>query len=410
MMEMEKDITVERFLFNLNTLGELGEEICSPKDFNKVIKSALYMVMGSFFASKGVILKYDPMQKIFFPVVSKGIDNATGVILRLPSEAIGALVRHNKPLDLKGNSPMLSHLSPVRAELAKFGARIMVFLIVSNELIGALSINDKFSGEGYTDYDFQLLSIMSQHLSYSLHSHSLLVKLMHKYNENKELYENLRQAYYNTIRSFATAIDAKDSYTKGHSHRVSAYCSALAREMGWSEDDIEGIRVAGLLHDIGKLAVDKTIINKSSSLTNFEWGELYSHPVIGYEILSKIKFPWKSIPLMTRNHHEKVDGSGYPDKLMQSEIPIGARILSLVDAFDAMTTNRPYRSRRSFAEAMSELKKHCNKQFDTDIVHTFITAVQKEVLELNRPLITPHLQDRLEITTIDKLLANFPKA
>ncbi len=406
----DKALTVERFLFNLNTLGELGEEICSPKDFNKVIKSALYMVMGSFFASKGIIFKYDPVQKIFFPVVSKGIDNVAGITLRLTDDAIGAFVRHNKPLDIKGSSPMLSYLLPVRAELAKFGARIMVFLIVGNELIGALSINDKFSGEGYTDYDFQLLSIMSQHLSYSLHNHSLLVKLMHKYNENKELYENLRQAYYNTIRSFATAIDAKDSYTKGHSHRVSAYCSALAREMGWSEDDIEGIRVAGLLHDIGKLAVDKTIINKSSSLTNFEWGELYSHPVIGYEILSKIKFPWKNIPLMTRNHHEKVDGNGYPDKLKKSEIPIGARILALVDAFDAMTTNRPYRSRRSFAEAMSELKSHCNKQFDTDIAYTFITAVQKEVLELNRPLIIPHLQDRLEITAIDKLLENFPNA
>ena len=405
----KKDLTVERFLFNLNTLGELGEEICSPKDFNSVIKSALYMVMGSFFASKGIIFKYDPLQKIFFPVVSKGIDNVAGITLRLSDEAIGAFVGYNKPLDLKGSSPMLSYFSPVRTEFAKFGARIMVFLIVGNELIGALSINDKFSGEGYTDYDFQLLSIMSQHLSYSLHNHSLLVKLMHKYTENKELYENLRQAYYNTIHSFAAAIDAKDSYTKGHSHRVSAYCSALAREMGWDEEDIEGIRVAGLLHDIGKLAVDKTIINKSSPLTKFELGELYSHPVVGYEILSKIKFPWESIPMMTRNHHEKVDGNGYPDKLKKSEIPIGARMMSLVDAFDAMTTNRPYRSRRSFAEAINELKNHCNEQFDTDIAYTFITAVRKEVLELNSPSIILHLHELLDITAIDKLLEHFPK-
>ena len=405
----EKDLTVERFLFNLNTLGELGEEICSPKDFNSVIKSALYMVMGSFFASKGIIFKYDPVQKIFFPVVSKGIDNVAGITLRLSDEAIGAFVGYNKPLDLKGSSPVLSYFSPVRTEFAKFGARIVVFLIVGNELIGALSINDKFSGEGYTDYDFQLLSIMSQHLSYSLHNHSLLVKLMHKYTENKELYENLRQAYYNTIHSFAAAIDAKDSYTKGHSHRVSAYCSALAREMGWDEEDIEGIRVAGLLHDIGKLAVDKTIINKSSPLTKFELGELYSHPVVGYEILSKIKFPWESIPMMTRNHHEKVDGNGYPDKLKKSEIPIGARMMSLVDAFDAMTTNRPYRSRRSFAEAINELKNHCNEQFDTDIAYTFITAVRKEVLELNSPSIILHLHELLDITAIDKLLEHFPK-
>lgn len=405
----DKDLTVERLLFNLNTLGELGEEICSPKDFNMIIKSALYMVMGSFFASKGVIFKYDSGKKIFFPVVSKGIDNVGAITLRLTDEAIRAFVQHNRPLDIKGSSPMLSYLVPARAALSKFGARIIVFLVVGDELIGALSINDKFSGEGYTDYDFQLFSVMSQHLSFSLHNHSLLIKLMHKYNENKELYENLRQAYYDTISSFATAIDAKDAYTKGHSHRVSAYSSALAREMGWTDDDVEGIRVAGLLHDVGKLAVDKTIINKPSSLTDFEWGELYSHPVIGYEILSKIKFPWKSIPLITRNHHEKVDGNGYPDKLRKSEIPIGSRIMGLVDAFDAMTTDRPYRSRRSFADAMNELKINCNKHFDTDIAHSFITVVRKEVLELNSPSIIPHLQERLEVAAINKLHECFSK-
>ncbi|MEK7700221.1 MAG: hypothetical protein AAB332_07435, partial [Planctomycetota bacterium] len=166
----DKDLTVERFLFNLNTLGELGEEICSAKDFNMIIKSALYMVMGSFFASKGVIFKYDSGKKIFFPVVSKGIDNVGAITLRLTDEAIRAFVQHNRPLDIKGSSPMLSYLVPARAALSKFGARIIVFLVVGDELIGALSINDKFSGEGYTDYDFQLLSIMSQHLSYSLHN------------------------------------------------------------------------------------------------------------------------------------------------------------------------------------------------------------------------------------------------
>ncbi len=402
----DNDLTLEKFLFNLNTLEELGEEVCSPKDFNKVIKSALYMVMGSFFASKGVIFKYDSEKKIFFPLVSKGMDGAGEITLRLADEAARVLVKYNKPLDVRGGDPMVSHLGQARTELAKFGARIVTFLVHGDELIGAMAINDKFSGEGYTAYDFQLLSVMAQHVSFSLHNHSLLIKLMHKYNENKELYENLRQAYYNTIHSFATAIDAKDAYTQGHSHRVSAYSSALAREMGWSDDDVEGMRIAGLLHDIGKIAVDKTIINKPSSLTNFEWGELYSHPVIGYDILSKIKFPWKSIPLMTRNHHEKVDGNGYPDKLRKSEIPIGARIMALVDAFDAMTTNRPYRPRLSFMEAMSEIKGNCGKQFDPDVVHTFISVVRKEVLELARPAIIPYLHERPGLDAINKLLVD----
>lgn len=360
------DINLEKFLFNLNTLAELGEEMASPKGFDNSVKSALYMVMGSFFASKGIIFGYDRDKKIFSPLASKGVGNANEVTLQLPEEVIKEFVKYNRPFDVKSDDPIVSVLGPARAELEKFHARIIVFLIVSDELLGLISINDKFSGEEYTAYDFQLLSVMAQHISFSFYSHSLLKRLMHKYSENKNLCENLVCAYYDTIHAFAAAIDAKDAYTRGHSYRVSSYSSALAREMGLFKEEVEGIRIAGLLHDIGKVAVDKSIINKASSLTKYEWSELYSHPVVGYEILSKIKFPWKGIPITTRNHHERIDGSGYPDRLKKLNIPMGARIMALVDAFDAMTTDRPYRRRLTFMEAMDQIKENLNKQFDPD--------------------------------------------
>lgn len=405
----EVDLSLERLLFNLNTLAELGEEITSPKDFTKVVKSSLYMVMGSFPASKGAIFQYDGEEARFNAIAGKGISDIKGLGFRLSAEAVKEFARFNKPVDLKSDAAHAALLGPARAELEKIGARVLAFLVVKDELLGMISINEKFSGEDYTVYDFQLLSVMAQHISFSLHSHSLLMRLMHKYTENKGLYDNLRRIYYDTIHAFAAAIDAKDAYTKGHSHRVSAYCTVVAREMGWSPEEIEGIRISGLLHDIGKIAVDKSIINKASPLTSNECRELNSHPVVGYEILSKIKFPWKGIPMMTRNHHEKVDGTGYPDRLKKGDIPLGARIMALVDAFDAMTTDRPYRPRLSFKEAMDEVKDNFGKQFDPDVVHPFISVIKKEILgQVENPSIVPLLQEHLDSVTVNRLLEGFP--
>ncbi|MBI2413645.1 MAG: HD-GYP domain-containing protein [Deltaproteobacteria bacterium] len=404
------DLSLERLLFNLNTLAELGEEITSPKDFTRVVKSSLYMVMGTFSASKGIVFQYDQSDGLFTQIASKGLLDVRGAGLKISKDAATAIIRNNKPIDLKSADPVIAHLGPGREFLERLGARVLAFLIVKDELLGLIAMSDKFSGEDYTLYDYQLLSVMAQHISFSLHSHTLLMRLMYRYNENKGLYENLRRIYYDTIHAFAAAIDAKDAYTKGHSHRVSSYSAAVAREMGWTADDIEGIRISGLLHDIGKIAVDKSIINKASPLTSNECKELNSHPVIGYEILSRIKFPWKGIPMMTRNHHEKVDGSGYPDRLKKNDIPLGARIMALVDAFDAMTTDRPYRPRLSFKEAIDEVKDHYNRQFDPEVVRPFISVIRKEVLaEVENPTIVPLMHEHLDPVTLSRILDGFPR-
>ncbi len=406
---LQAELSLEKLLFNLNTLAELGEEITSPKDFSRVVKSSLYMVMGSFSATKGVIFQFDQDRGVFAPIASKGLGDVGGVFIKLGKESTAALVKHNKPIDLKKGEAPAAMLGQAAEVFEKLDGRMLACLVVKDELLGFIVINGKFSGEDFSVYDSQLLSVMAQHISFSLHSHMLLMRLMHKYNENKGLYETLRRIYYDTIHAFAASIDAKDSYTRGHSHRVSAYSAVLAREMGWANEDVEGIRIAGLLHDIGKIAVDKTIINKASPLTSYECRELNSHPVVGYEILSKIKFPWKGIPMMTRNHHEKVDGSGYPDRLKRSDIPLGARIMALVDAFDAMTTDRPYRPRLSFREAMDEVKANFNKQFDPDVVQPFITVIRKEVRrEVDNPTIVPLLQEQLDSVSLNRMLEGFP--
>lgn len=388
------DLRLEKLLFNLDALAELGEELTSPKEFHRIVKSSLYMIMGSFSASKGAIFQFDHKEKAIHPIASKGIGNTNNLAINLSEEDMERLTSVKTPVDMKGNEPAASAAGKWKAELKKIKARVTIPLVVSEDFLGLIAVGEKFSGEDYTRDDLRLLSVMARHIAVSLHSQSLLRKLMHKYDENKKLYENLIRIYYDTIHAFATAIDAKDAYTKGHSHRVSAYCAAIAQEMGWPSDEIEGIRVAGLLHDIGKIAIDKSIINKDNPLTKNESVELNSHPVIGYEILSKVKFPWAGMAKIARHHHERVDGRGYPDSLKGGEIAFGAKVMSVADSFDAMTTDRPYRPALTIRKALTELKENCDRQFDRDVVMSFLSILRREVDKEDKPIIMPFLSER----------------
>lgn len=383
------DSRLERLLFNLDALAELGEELTSPKDFYRIVRASLYMIMGTFSASKGIIFQFDHEKKIIRAIASKGIGNINDIVIPLNEKVIQGFIRFKNHIDIDDtdNKVVLSFIDVIRADLRNIGMKILMPLVVRDNFLGFISIGRKFSGEDYSKDDFRLLSVMAHHIGVSLHSHSLLKKLMYKYDENKRLYENLSQSYYDTIHAFAAAIDAKDTYTTGHSHRVSIYCSAIAKEMTKSYEEMEGMRIGGLLHDIGKIAIDRSVINKASRLTKAELIELNSHSVIGYEILSKVKLPWIGIPQMARNHHERIDGKGYPDGLKNNQIPLESKIMSLADSFDAMTTDRPYRPALTAKQVLLEFKKNCDKQFDRDVFHSFFSILWKEAHEETKPVI-----------------------
>jgi len=149
--------------------------------------------------------------------------------------------------------------------------------------------------------------------------------------------------------------------------------------MGWSEDEVEGIQIAGYLHDVGKLVVDRDIINAPYNIYAKLSSDLNRLPSAGYEILAPIRHPYADIPLMAKYHHERLDGRGYPDGLTDRQIPMGAKIVSLADSFDAMTTDRPYRRRRSFEDVVRDLRENSGKQFDGKVVAAFARAILKEV-------------------------------
>lgn len=186
-------------------------------------------------------------------------------------------------------------------------------------------------------------------------------------------YASMQSTYLDTIRSLVGALEARDAYTRGHSERVSAYACAIGRSMGLSEDELETVQTAALLHDIGKLAVSPSLLSKPGSLTAHERQLVEAHPLLGGELARRIPAV-EPLAESIQCHHERMDGSGYPDGRCGGAIPVCSRILAVADAFDAMTTDRPYRRALTPREAIDELDRCREAQFDSQIVAAFLKS------------------------------------
>ncbi|MBQ3641214.1 HD domain-containing protein [bacterium] len=193
---------------------------------------------------------------------------------------------------------------------------------------------------------------------------------------NVEYYSELRELYYKTIRAISNALDTKDAYTNGHSLRVTIYSMILARELGFTNEELEEIEIAGLLHDIGKIAIPTTVLCKHGKLTEQEFLLMKSHPIKSGKIVINIK-RLAVISEWVKSHHEKWDGSGYPEGLKGNEIPFVGRIIALADTYDAMTSTRPYRTALSHEVAISEVKRCAGVQFDPQLAELFIKLSDK---------------------------------
>src|SRR6059058_1561482 len=256
---------------------------------------------------------------------------------------------------------------------------LLVPLVVRESLIGLVLLGEKASGEKFGEEDLEIICSLARHIGVGIHSHRLLEEVEHKADENRRLYDGLRAIYKETVHAFAAAIDIKDRYTNGHSVRVGKYSEIIAREIGWNDDEVEGITIAGYLHDIGKLIVDLSVINSPERFSAKDSEEMSRHPAAGYEILARINHPYAEIPLMARYHHERIDGKGYPDGLKGDQIPPGAKIVTLADSFDAMTTDRPYRRKLPLTDVLEDFRANTGTQFEPAVVCAFCRAFLKEI-------------------------------
>lgn len=193
--------------------------------------------------------------------------------------------------------------------------------------------------------------------------------------------KKIRDSLLNTMTALAYALEAKDKYTSGHSQRVAEISVAIAREMGLSRQDIAGIRLAGLIHDIGKIGVKASILNKPDRLNDDEYQDIRTHPEIGEHILTPVVED-EQILKAVRHHHERYNGTGYPDGLSSEQIPLGAKILAVADAYDAITSERPYRAAINAQKACQEIERYKGSQFDPEVVDTFL-RIKKDLQPAN---------------------------
>lgn len=283
---------------------------------------------------------------------------------------------------LERQPELYDQLLAVKRQMDLIKANVCVPCYFKKDLLGVLVLGDKMTNESFSREELGFFVTLANDAAMAIANAQLIESLQNKIDEIKELCVREHRIFIHTAIALAAAIDARDSYTHGHTERVTNYCLAVARELeGLPDIDKyknfkETLQISALLHDIGKIGIPDHILNKHDKLTPEEFEEIKKHSIIGATILNPIK-ELGDVVKEIRHHQECYDGSGYPDGIRGDNIPLIARIIAVCDAFDAMTSDRPYRKRKTIEEAIQELKRRSGTQFDPVIVSAFILAYQK---------------------------------
>ena len=374
------ETNTQRLIHTFGALADLGQEIANTQDFEEMLRNSFHLLLGSLAIRRGAVAEYDREIGRLRLIAVRGLGPSPTTDIPLSNEHARLLASSARALSLEDATKEAQRfLEDHKDTLSSVEIDLLVPLIVRERLIGVVLLGEKASGEKFTEEDLEVVSALARHIGIGINSHRLLEEVESKADENRRLYDGLRAIYKETVRAFAAAIDIKDRYTQGHSVRVGKYSEIIAREMGWSDDEVEGIAIAGYLHDIGKLIVDLNVLNSTERFDASQSKEMSRHPAAGYEILSPISHPYADIPLMARHHHERIDGKGYPDGLKGDQIPAGAKIVTLADSFDAMTTDRPYRKRRPLEDVLEDFRANTGTQFEPAVVCAFCRAFLKEI-------------------------------
>ncbi len=288
-----------------------------------------------------------------------------------------------KNRDILDKEPELyNELLALKKQMDLLKANVCVPCYFKQDLLGIMILGYKINGQRFRRDELGFFVTLANDAAMAISNAQLIESQLERIDEIKELYNREHRIFIHTAIALAAAIDARDPYTHGHTARVTNYCLAIAKELegvpeeGGYKNFKETLHLSALLHDVGKIGIPDHILNKTGMLTPEEYTEVKKHPLIGAMIINPIK-ELNEIAREVRHHQEAFDGSGYPDGLKESEIPFIARIIAVADAFDAITTDRPYRKKKSPEEAIKELKKYSGTQFDPVVVSALILAYEK---------------------------------
>lgn len=261
----------------------------------------------------------------------------------------------------------------------------LVPLQVHRKLVGALMLGEREGGAEYPAELLKQLSDVAPFIALAIHNHQLMLTLEERTAENLKLIASAHTFWDEALEAFATTIDVKHVDQRGHSLRVARYAAGMAEALGMSSKEVSEIRAAGYLHDIGKVSVDKHIFSKTGALEPTEFREMSDHTVIGHQIVSHVHLPWQSVPEIVRWHHERADGSGYPDHLRSDEVSLPVKVVAVADTFDAMLSDRPYRKKLSLGEVIAQISWLAPNKLDPDVVQALLVQLRRDASSLTAP-------------------------
>ena len=387
---------LRKLMFSISTMEELGEVLSSRDHYRENLQTALLSLMGAVPVARGALLLRDRTSGDLVPAAMRGMETRPGLRIELPAGAARILLHRRRPLNVNAQVPGLTPWMRRTTVLREMGAELIAPLRFKEELVGVVVLGLKYTGDAYDPGDLELIMVMANFIALGVHNQELFrnletanTALRRKVSENRRLYRNLESIYGDTVRALGAAIDAKDPYTRGHSDRVAQIAVAIGRALGLPEREISALRIASHLHDIGKIAVDNSILLKVGRLDQEEMVQIHRHPIVSFDILSNIAFPYPDVALIARHHHEWVNGSGYPDRLGPKDLLPGMKIICLADSFDAMTSDRPYRPALKLKEAVGRIRKGVDIQFDHRVTRAFLEVLRGEVRGETMP--PPHI-------------------
>jgi HD-GYP domain-containing protein (c-di-GMP phosphodiesterase class II) len=351
-------------LEQLNTLTELSALINSTLDTGEIRERAIVAAIRLLDAEAGSLILIDQDSgDLFFEVAIGEQGNKVKEVRLKKGEGIAGWVAEKGEAVIIHDVQSDQRFFKTADKRSTFITRDMICVPVKtkDKVIGVLEAINRKNGI-FDEEDQEALTALANQVAIAI--------------ENANLYQELREVFYGTAQALAETIEKRDPYTGGHTKRVMNYSIAIGKAMGLSKKEIENLRLAAILHDVGKIGVRDNILLKEDRLDPEELEKMNMHPQYGSDILSHVKKLRDIIPGV-RGHHERIDGKGYPDNLRDGDIPTIARIIAVADTFDAMTTDRPYRKAMSSEAAFEELRKNSGIQFDKDFVEAFIRGYKE---------------------------------
>ena len=360
----KKHLKAVKLIKNLETIYEVGKTLNSIRNVDEMLEEVGKILLEVFPDAETlcILLKRKNGAASFEPKIIKTRHEGQPGPFRLSRSILQKTVKDEVCI-LAADASNDERFRPSQSIMALQLRSIMCAPVISKgNLLGAIYLDNRNAPNRFDDNDLALLSALANQSAVAL--------------ENSQLYEEVQKAYHEVILALMNTVSAKDPYTRGHSGRTSGYAVGIAREMGLNKQECQKIKTAAELHDIGKIGVGDFIMSKENPLSTTEYNTIKAHVLTGESIIKPIRSLHFALPLV-RHHHEHYDGTGYPDGLKGEEIPLGARIIGAADAFDAMTTKRPYNKPLSFMEAVKKCASAAGKHFDPNVIDALARFINK---------------------------------